>query len=194
MVMTKFVVMNLVSFIRERLAKSHDKVLDIHNNTAFYHSFINVDGIRFIYVLYIDIIQKIRVLKRLDGAQCQLPIWYRLKEVVGQSVTVVIHPILYSRLQVICLHPVLIGYLDIIFPFIILFCITEDCNMVSERDIQKSRNGETVIACKPQLTNRISLRISFLQIGSFDYRNGFNVFPSLIKATHQLDILFREAL
>jgi hypothetical protein len=42
--------------------------------------------------------------------------------------------------------------------------------MVCERDIQEGCNGKTVIAGKLQLTDRIRLRISLLQIGSFDYR------------------------
>lgn len=66
----------LIAYKCEIMAKSHDKLLDIMNNTLFNNTFVYILRIAYTYLLRIDKIKEIFIFKHIKRFDCVLRIMY----------------------------------------------------------------------------------------------------------------------
>lgn len=168
MVVTELVVVYLMAFVGEGFSKGHDEVLDIHHNLALYHILVHINGIGDVNVLYIDVVEQIGIFEHLQCAQGECLVGNCFEEIVWQACTMTVGVGFYHLLQIVHLQALLVCQLDLVFPLIILFGVTENGYMVRERYVEKCRNRKGIVIGKLQLL--YVFRMSRLQFGSRVYR------------------------
>ena len=160
-VMSKFVEVDLIPSISESLAEGHDEIFDVMNNLIFNDLLVNV-FLANTKLLYIQIIQKIFILKHLNSPEGLFVFWDGGNEVVRHLPLVVKDIFCDSSLEIFYRKLLVITQLNVKLSLLNGFHARQNCSMMCKANIQKSSNREINIIRQLQLMNFRFLIIRYL--------------------------------